>query len=118
MCSSDLILPGTSPCGRTNTRIRGWLGRADQTTKVRAMFVTPKQVAEVVRRHPEIMEAVEACYREGAQVAAMTGSGSAVFGLFSEKVAPTAARKLQRPDWWVAVTRTLNRREASRRIGL
>jgi phenylacetate-CoA ligase len=51
------ILPGGSPCGRTNTRIRGWLGRADQTTKVRAMFVTPKQVSEVVRRHPEILKA-------------------------------------------------------------
>jgi phenylacetate-CoA ligase len=46
-----------SPCGRTNTRIRGWMGRADQTTKVRAMFVTPKQVGEVVRRHPEILKA-------------------------------------------------------------
>ncbi|MDW8468910.1 MAG: AMP-binding protein [Burkholderiales bacterium] len=51
------VLPGTSPCGRTNTRIRGWLGRADQTTKVRGMFVTPKQVAEIVRRFPEIARA-------------------------------------------------------------
>ncbi len=51
------ILPGVSPCGRTNTRIRGWMGRADQTTKVRAMFVTPKQVNEVVRRHPEVLRA-------------------------------------------------------------
>jgi len=51
------ILPGTSPCGRTNTRIRGWMGRADQSTKVRAMFVTPKQVNEIVRRHPEILKA-------------------------------------------------------------
>jgi len=51
------VLPGASPCGRTNTRIRGWMGRADQTTKVRAMFVTPKQVNEVVRRHPEVLKA-------------------------------------------------------------
>ena len=51
------VLPGKSPCGRTNTRIRGWLGRADQSTKVRAMFVTPKQVNEVLRRHPEILKA-------------------------------------------------------------
>jgi phenylacetate-CoA ligase len=51
------VLPGTSPCGRTNTRIRGWMGRADQTTKVRAMFVTPKQVGEAVRRHPEVLKA-------------------------------------------------------------
>jgi len=51
------ILPGKSPCGRTNMRIRGWMGRADQSTKVRAMFVTPKQVNEIVRRHPEIAKA-------------------------------------------------------------
>jgi len=51
------VLPGASPCGRTNTRIRGWMGRADQSTKVRAMFVTPKQVNEIVRRHPEILKA-------------------------------------------------------------
>ena len=51
------ILPGTSPCGRTNQRIRGWLGRADQTTKVKGMFVHPSQVAEVLKRHPEIRRA-------------------------------------------------------------
>ena len=45
------VLPGRSPCGRTNVRIRGWMGRADQTTKVRGMFVHPHQVAEVLRRH-------------------------------------------------------------------
>ncbi len=45
------ILPGTSPCGRTNRRIRGWLGRADQTTKVRGLFVHPEQVAAVLARH-------------------------------------------------------------------
>ncbi len=48
------VMPGTSPCGRTNARIRGWLGRADQTTKIRGMFVHPSQVAEVLRRHPEV----------------------------------------------------------------
>jgi phenylacetate-CoA ligase len=48
------VLPGRSPCGRTNVRIRGWLGRADQTTKVRGMFVHPGQVAEIGRRHPEL----------------------------------------------------------------
>uniref|UniRef100_UPI00333F8066 phenylacetate--CoA ligase family protein n=1 Tax=Castellaniella defragrans TaxID=75697 RepID=UPI00333F8066 len=48
------IEPGESPCGRTNVRIRGWLGRADQTTKVRGMFVHPEQVAMVLRNHPEI----------------------------------------------------------------
>jgi phenylacetate-CoA ligase len=51
------VMTGSSPCGRTNVRIRGWLGRADQTTKVRGMFVHPGQVAEIVRRHPEIRRA-------------------------------------------------------------
>ncbi|MGC2198692.1 MAG: AMP-binding protein [Stellaceae bacterium] len=51
------ILPGESPCGRTNHRIRGWLGRADQTTKVRGMFVHPEQVAEILRRHKSIIRA-------------------------------------------------------------
>lgn len=51
------VLPGVSPCGRTNTRIKGWMGRADQTTKVRAMFVHPSQVAEIVKRHPDIVRA-------------------------------------------------------------
>jgi phenylacetate-CoA ligase len=51
------VLPGLSPCGRTNVRIKGWMGRADQSTKVRAMFVTPRQVSDIVRRHPEIVRA-------------------------------------------------------------
>lgn len=48
------VLPGASPCGRTNLRIKGWMGRADQTTKVKGLFVHPAQVAAVVARHPEI----------------------------------------------------------------
>ncbi|WP_243367989.1 phenylacetate--CoA ligase family protein [Microvirga solisilvae] len=48
------VMPGTSPCGRTNMRIRGWMGRADQATKVKGMFVRPEQVAEIGRRHPEL----------------------------------------------------------------
>lgn len=51
------LLPGVSPCGRTNMRIKGWLGRADQTTKVKGMFVHPEQVAAVVGRHPEVARA-------------------------------------------------------------
>jgi phenylacetate-CoA ligase len=47
-------LPGTSPCGRTNMRIKGWMGRADQTTKVKGMFVRPEQIAEIGKRHPEL----------------------------------------------------------------
>ncbi|HWU26295.1 MAG TPA: AMP-binding protein, partial [Rhizomicrobium sp.] len=48
------LVPGISPCGRTNTRIKGWMGRADQTAKVKGMFVHPKQIAEVAARHPEL----------------------------------------------------------------
>ena len=51
------VLAGPSPCGRTNTRLKGWLGRADQTTKVKGMFVHPSQVAEVLKRHPEVVKA-------------------------------------------------------------
>ncbi|WP_420405436.1 phenylacetate--CoA ligase family protein [Nisaea sp.] len=51
------VLAGTSPCGRTNQRIKGWMGRADQTTKIKGMFVHPGQVAEVVKRHPELRKA-------------------------------------------------------------
>lgn len=55
--SAVLTDAGASPCGRTNTRIKGWLGRADQTTKVRAMFVHPSQVHEITRRHPGLGKA-------------------------------------------------------------
>src|SRR6266550_775781 len=48
------VLAGASPCGRTNTRIKGWMGRADQTTKVKGMFVRPEQIAEIARRHPDL----------------------------------------------------------------
>ncbi len=51
------MLPRPSPCGRTNYRIKGWLGRADQTTKVRGMFVHPEQVADILRRHKSIIRA-------------------------------------------------------------
>ncbi len=50
------ILTGTSPCGRTNLRLKGWMGRADQTTKIRAMFVHPSQVADILKRHPQIVK--------------------------------------------------------------
>jgi phenylacetate-CoA ligase len=50
------VLTGTSPCGRTNLRLKGWMGRADQTTKIRAMFVHPSQVADILKRHPQILK--------------------------------------------------------------
>ncbi len=59
------ILPGASPCGRTNTRIKGWMGRADQTTKIKGMFVRPEQVAQLVARHPEVDRARVIAEREG-----------------------------------------------------
>jgi phenylacetate-CoA ligase len=56
LATGDLsaVMPGISPCGRTNMRIKGWMGRADQTAKVKGMFVHPGQVAEVAKRHPEL----------------------------------------------------------------
>jgi phenylacetate-CoA ligase len=53
----SVVMNGASPCGRTNLRIKGWLGRADQTTKVKGMFVHPSQVADVLKRHPEVARA-------------------------------------------------------------
>jgi len=61
------VLPGMSPCGRTNTRIKGWMGRADQTTKIKGMFVRPEQVAALVARHPEVSKARITALRKGEQ---------------------------------------------------
>jgi phenylacetate-CoA ligase len=58
-------LPGQSLCGRTNMRIKGWMGRADQTTKVKGMFVRPEQIAEIARRHPELGRLRLVVKREG-----------------------------------------------------
>jgi phenylacetate-CoA ligase len=58
-------LPGPSPCGRTNMRIKGWMGRADQTTKVKGMFVRPEQIAEIGKRHPELGRLRLVVTREG-----------------------------------------------------
>ena len=59
------VLPGQSPCGRTNMRIKGWMGRADQTTKIKGMFVRPEQVAALVARHDEVARARIIAEREG-----------------------------------------------------
>ena len=59
------ILPGQSPCGRTNLRIKGWMGRADQTTKIKGMFVRPEQVAAFVSRHQEVTRARVVATRDG-----------------------------------------------------
>ena len=59
------VLEGESPCGRTNMRIKGWMGRADQTTKIKGMFVRPEQVAALVAQHDEIEKARVIASREG-----------------------------------------------------
>jgi phenylacetate-CoA ligase len=61
------VMAGQSPCGRTNTRIKGWMGRADQTTKIKGMFVRPEQVAAFVSRHEEVDRARVIATREGEQ---------------------------------------------------
>jgi phenylacetate-CoA ligase len=69
LATGDLsaVLAGASPCGRTNTRIKGWMGRADQTAKVKGMFVRPEQVAEVMKRHPELTRVRLTVTRENEQ---------------------------------------------------
>jgi phenylacetate-CoA ligase len=59
------VMAGASPCGRTNRRIKGWMGRADQTTKIKGMFVRPEQVAEFVARHAEVCRARVIATRDG-----------------------------------------------------
>jgi len=76
------VMAGQSPCGRTNTRIRGWMGRADQTTKIKGMFIRPEQVAALVAKHSEIVKARVIAGRDGemdtmtVRVEADGGSGS------------------------------------------
>lgn len=69
LATGDLsaVLSGSSPCGRTNMRIKGWMGRADQTTKVKGMFVHPEQVAKVAERHPELSRVRLVVTRDGEQ---------------------------------------------------
>jgi 4-diphosphocytidyl-2-C-methyl-D-erythritol kinase len=74
--------------------------------------------APVGRRQPVVSEIVDACHRAGAVTAAMTGSGSAVFGVFPLAGVSKAVRRLRRPGWLVLPSRTLTRRESARRVGL
>jgi len=60
------VLSGTSPCGRTNTRLKGWMGRADQTAKVKGMFIHPSQIAEIAKKHPELARLRLVIERDGA----------------------------------------------------
>lgn len=61
------IMEGTSPCGRTGTRIKGWMGRADQRTKVKGMFVDPKQIGLILQRHPDLAKARLVVHREASE---------------------------------------------------
>ncbi len=87
LATGDLsaVMAGASPCGRTNMRIKGWMGRADQTTKVKGMFVHPGEIAEVGRRHPALGRLRLTVTREGEQDA-MT-----LFAECAEPAAPLAA---------------------------
>jgi phenylacetate-CoA ligase len=97
------VLPGVSPCGRTNMRIRGWMGRADQTTKVKGMFVRPEQVAALVARHPEVSRARVVVTREGEQdamavlVEAEGGDAAAIAASVQEVLKLKGAVELHAP---------------------
>jgi phenylacetate-CoA ligase len=83
-------LPGISPCGRTNMRIKGWMGRADQTTKVKGMFVRPEQVAEIAKRHPTLGRLRLAVTREGeADVMTLQAESTAATEALRADVAAT-----------------------------
>ena len=83
-------LPGPSPCGRTNMRIKGWMGRADQTTKVKGMFVRPEQIAEIGRRHPELGRLRLVVTREGeADVMTLKAECATQAGALRSEVAST-----------------------------
>ena len=85
------VMPGVSPCGRSNIRIRGWLGRADQTTKVRGLFVHPGQIAEVARRHPAILRArLVISGTTGADVMLLRVEATEQSEVFKEQLVTTA----------------------------
>ena len=86
------VMAGQSPCGRTNLRIKGWMGRADQRTKIKGMFVDAPQVDELVKRHPEIARARLVVSRQGEQDVFVVKAESTArdYGL-SARVAESAA---------------------------
>ena len=88
------VLPGACPTGRTNTRIKGWLGRADQTTKVRGMFVHPGQVAEIVRRCPEVARARLVVSGEMADDRMLLRAESALSGGAGEAASAALSQRL------------------------
>ena len=94
LATGDLsaVMAGRSSCGRTNTRIRGWMGRADQTTKVKGMFVRPEQVAELARRHPELGRVrLKVTRAQEQDVMTLLAEAAAPSPALSEAVAATLA---------------------------
>ena len=92
LATGDLsaALPGTSPCGRTNMRLKGWMGRADQVTKIKGMFVHPNQVAEIAKRHRELGRVRLSVAREAEQdVMTLLAETSAAGQALEEAVAAT-----------------------------
>ncbi|MBF9032862.1 phenylacetate--CoA ligase family protein [Rhodobacterales bacterium HKCCE2091] len=87
------VMPGTSPCGRTNMRIKGWMGRADQTAKIKGMFVRPEQVADFVAKHPEVARARVVASREGEMDVMVVQVESA--GADADRLAASAAESLK-----------------------
>ncbi|MBO6602417.1 MAG: phenylacetate--CoA ligase family protein [Roseicyclus sp.] len=97
------VMSGQSPCGRTNMRIKGWMGRADQTTKIKGMFVRPEQVADFVAKHPEIAKARVIATREGemdamtVQIEAEGGAADAYAGSIVDSLKLKARIELVAP---------------------
>ncbi|WP_299143509.1 phenylacetate--CoA ligase family protein [uncultured Tateyamaria sp.] len=89
------VMPGHSPCGRTNMRIKGWMGRADQTTKIKGMFVRPEQVAALVARHDEVTRARVIARRDGQQDAmtVQIETAGADAGAYADSVVATLKLK-------------------------
>ncbi|WP_298984553.1 AMP-binding protein [uncultured Roseibium sp.] len=84
------IVPGQAGCGRTNMRLAGWMGRADQRTKIKGMFVDPAQIAQIVAAHPEVQKARLAVVRQGeADAMTLSVETEAVENGLSERVAAT-----------------------------
>ncbi|XYK79301.1 MAG: phenylacetate--CoA ligase family protein [Labrenzia sp.] len=86
----SMVMPGQSPCGRTNMRLVGWMGRADQRTKIKGMFVDPSQIAQILSSHPELKKARLSVSRAGASDAMKLSVETEVMGNgLAERVADT-----------------------------
>jgi phenylacetate-CoA ligase len=92
LATGDLsaVMEGASPCGRTNMRIKGWMGRADQAAKMKGLFIRPEQVAEITKRHPELNRVRLEISRDGAQdVMTLKAECGEAGDVFADKIAET-----------------------------